>query len=156
MDLDELKSAGLRRRAGAPRGRKAVLRTTLLTLGLLLGAAAAHAADACFLDDLGDIAVFKSFRVPRPGDCKPLTGHQHQSYITLTGTVCGTSAGGHLTFNFTYIGAGDQFGFARWHIARVNFAGAAHSCDGRVDGGPWGCSTVNVRKVPCPAPPIHY
>ena len=80
-----------------------MLRATLLTLGLLLGASAAHAADACYRDEIGDTLVFKNFRTPRPGDCRPLSGHVQNSETTLDGTVCGTSDGTRLIFNFNFI-----------------------------------------------------
>jgi hypothetical protein len=131
-----------------------MLRATLLTLGLLLGASAAHAADACYRDEIGDTLVFKNFRMPRPGDCRPLSGHVQNSETTLDGTVCGTSDGTRLIFNFNYILTATATGPYHFVIGRQDTAAAGHSCDENTNGGPWGCSNFLVFKIDCPRPTI--
>jgi hypothetical protein len=135
-----------------PGARTRKLMTALGALALLLGTATAHAADACWQDSLGDIMVFKNFRMPRAGDCKPLTGHQHASYATLDGTICGTSDGSALVLNFTYMINADRFGTTRYALYRTSGNGSGRGCDGRTDGGAWGCSDVAVSKIDCPRP----
>jgi hypothetical protein len=136
------------------RRRSGALRTALLAMSLLLGATAAHAADACFRDGIGDVSVFKGYKTPRPGDCKPLTGFTLNSTATLNGTVCGSSDGSTLYLNFTYMISANQFGTASFAIARSNGNGNGKGCDGRTDGNAWGCSTFGVEKIACPRPAI--
>lgn len=127
---------------------------TLLTLGLLLGVNAAHAADACFRDSLGDIAVFKRFRMPRPGDCLPIHGHQHFSHITLDGTACGESEGGWVGLRFHYITDYGEFGHGSFTIYRSTNSGFGRGCDANIFGSGWRCSSITVEKVDCPRPTI--
>jgi hypothetical protein len=134
------------------RNRRAMLTTALGAMALLLGTATAHSADACYQDSIGDIMVFKSFRMPRAGDCKPLTGHQHNSWATLAGTICGTSEGSAVVLNFTYMTNAYTFGTAHYSLSRTSGNGSGQGCDGRVDGGAWGCSDLGVYKVDCPRP----
>lgn len=138
------------RRSARPRAR--VLRIALLALGLSLGATAAHAADACFMDGIGDTSVFKKFKMPRAGDCTPLTGFTQNSIATLTGTACGTSDGLAVVLNFTYLISANQFGSAHFVIDRQTGNGNGNGCDGRTDGNAWGCSNFAVSKVACPKP----
>jgi hypothetical protein len=152
MERTESIAAANRRRAGNPRRGSNAWRTALLTLGLLLGATAAHAADTCFRDCVGDISVFKKFRMPRPGDCKPLTGYTHNSGATLDGTACAATEGTWVYLNFTYLISATKFGTAHFEIRRATESGIGHGCDGRVDGNAWGCSNFSVSKVTCPKP----
>ena len=115
---------------------------------------AAHAADSCFLDGVGDISVFKKFKMPRPGDCQPLNGYTHNSGATLSGTVCGTTDGASVALNFTYLITANKFGTAHFEINRLTGIGTGSGCDGRVDGNAWGCSNFNVSKFACPKPAI--
>jgi hypothetical protein len=137
------------------RKRSTLIGTMLGALALLFGAAGAHAADACYQDTYGDIVVFKNFRMPRAGDCKPLTGHQHNSWITLDGTICGSSDGTDVALNFTYLSNAQLFGTVHYLISRDTNRGNAHACDGRTDGGVWGCSYSTAWKIDCPRP-THY
>ena len=74
MDVTRSVAIGSARSARGPRRTGKLLRVALLAVGLTLGATAAQAADGCFLDGVGDTSVFKKFKMPRPGDCTPLTG----------------------------------------------------------------------------------
>ncbi len=131
-----------------------MLRATLLTLGLLLGASAAHAADACYRDEIGDTLVFKNFRMPRPGDCRPLSGHVQNSETTLDGTVCGTSDGTSLIFNFNFILTATDTGPYHFVIGRQSTFAPGHSCNMNTDGNPWFCSNFLVLKIDCPRPTV--
>lgn len=134
------------------RKRGRALRAAVLALGLLLGGTAAHAADTCFQDGIGDISVFKKYKTPRPGDCAPITGFTNNSLATLDGTTCGTSDGAWVIINFTYMINATKFGTGHFEINRATGAGNGHGCDGRTDGNAWGCSTFAVNKIVCPKP----
>lgn len=152
MELTRSIATGTTRRAPGARRRSLALRTALLTLALLAGATAAHAADGCFMDGVGDTSVFKKFKMPRAGDCTPLTGFTQNSIATLAGTACGTSDGFTVVLNFTYMITATQFGTAHFVLDRATGNGNGNACDGRVDGNAWGCSTFGVSKVACPKP----
>jgi hypothetical protein len=147
------RGAGTRRRWASV--RKAAL-TLGLGIGLVLGATAGHAADTCFQDDGGEILVFKRFKMPRPNDCQPLTGHVHGKSLTLTGTACGSSSAGTVNFNFHWMLTSTAFGTYRFDVDRdpSSTIGNGNACDANVGNGGWGCSLFKVRKVDCPRPPV--
>ena len=48
---------------------RVMLKATMLALAMVLGATAAHAADACYQGVGGSVLVFKKFKLPRAGEC---------------------------------------------------------------------------------------
>ena len=133
----------------AERGR-IVLKATMLALAIVLGATAAHAADACYQGN-GAILVFKKFKMPRAGDCQPITGFQQNSDCTLTGTACGTSDGSNLVhFNFNFICHFEGFGTYDFFTDRMVQTGDGQFCQPDLSTGRYSCPTFIVSRVTCP------
>ena len=91
---------GFQNNAAIRRPRSVTLSAALLTLALVLGATAAPAADSCYRGVGGTVLVFKKFKLPRAGECSPISGFQQDSNRILTGAACGTSDGFLVHFNF--------------------------------------------------------
>ena len=129
-----------------------MVKTALLACALVLGATAAHAADACYQGASGSVLVFKRFKMPRPGDCQPITGFQHNSDCTLAGTACGTSDGTIVHFNFNYICHFSGFGTYDFFTDRSVNQGDGQFCQENLATGQFTCPTFIVSKVLCPNP----
>jgi len=127
-----------------------MLKATLLALAILLGATAAHAADACYQDGFGDILVFKKFKLPRAGDCQPLNGYQSSSNCLLDGTVCGTSDNTRVRFHFNYTCQTAGFGTYFFFTDRLYNVGDGQACQENLSNGVWTCPTFLVSKITCP------
>jgi hypothetical protein len=127
-----------------------MLRASLLTLALILGASAAYAADACYQGAAGNILVFKKFKLPRPGDCQPITGFQNNSDCTLAGTACGTSDGLLMHFNFNYICHFSGFGTYFFFTDRSINQGDGQFCQENLSTSQFSCPTFIASKVTCP------
>jgi hypothetical protein len=154
MNLEEPTTMGVREIAGSPRRTSRALAAGLLGLALLLGTTAARAADVCFQDKVGNTLVFKRFRMPRAGDCRPLSGHLHDRPATLDGTVCGASDGVRVIFNFTYQADATALGLYDLTAYRGSDSADGHACDIYAGGGAWDCAGFHITKIPCPNPPI--
>ena len=128
-----------------------MVKATLLTLALLLGASAAHAADVCYQGASGSILVFKRFKLPRAGDCEPITGFQHNSDCTLAGTACGTSDGFTVHFNFNFICHFSGFGTYDFFTDRPIQQGDGQFCQENLATGQFTCPTFIASRVTCPA-----
>jgi hypothetical protein len=126
------------------------LRAAVLALALLLGAGAAHAADTCYQGASGNILVFKKFKLPRPSECEPITGYQHNSDCTLAGTACGTSDGSLVHFNFNYICHFSGFGTYFFFTDRSVGQGDGQFCQENLSTGQFTCPTFIVSRVTCP------
>jgi len=128
-----------------------MLKATLLTLALVLGATAAHAADACYQGASGSILVFKKFKLPRAGECQPITGFQHNSDCTLAGTACGTSDGTNLVhFNFNFICHFAGFGTYFFFTDRSIQQGDGQFCQENLSTGQFTCPSFTASRVACP------
>ena len=145
-------SDGFQNNAGIRRPRFVMLKAALLTVALVLGATAAHAADACYRGVGGSVLVFKKFKLPPPGQCSPITGFLDGSDCILTGAACGTSDGTNMVhFNFNQIchfaGPGDYAFFTDRSIQQ----GDAVFCQQSLSTGQFSCPTFIASRVTCPA-----
>ena len=122
-----------------------------LALALLLGAGAAHAADTCYQGAFGNILVFKKFKLPRASECSPITGYQHGSDCTLSGTACGTSDGLLVHFNFNYICHFAGFGTYFFFTDRSVGQGDGQFCQENLSTGQFTCPTFIASRVTCPS-----
>jgi hypothetical protein len=129
-----------------------MLRAALLTVALALGATAAHAADACYAGVGGSVLVFKKFKLPRAGECSPISGFQQGSNCTLAGTACGTSDGLLVHFNFSQICHTNGFGTYSFFTDRSIQQGDALFCQQNLSTGQFSCPTFIASRVSCPAP----
>jgi len=130
-----------------------MLKATVLALALVVAATAAHAADACYQGVGGSILVFKRFKLPRANDCLPITGYQHNSNCTLTGTACGTSDGFQVNFNFQQICHFSGFGTYSLFTDRSIQQGDGLFCQQNLSTGQFSCPTFNAARVSCPTTP---
>jgi hypothetical protein len=130
-----------------------MLKAALLTLALALGATAVHAADACYQGAGGNILVFKKFKLPRGGECSPITGFQHNSDCTITGTACGSSDGLQVDFNFNLICHFAGFGTYDFFTDRSIQQGDGQFCQPNLSTGQYSCASFIASKATCPTPP---
>lgn len=129
-----------------------MLRAALFTLALVLGATAVHAADTCYQGASGNILVFKKFKLPRAGECSPITGFQHDSDCTLAGTACGSSDGLQVDFNFNYICHFAGFGTYFFFTDRSIQQGDGVFCQPNLSTGQFSCPSFIASRVTCPTP----
>ena len=130
-----------------------MLRAALFTLALLLGATAVHAADACYQGAGGNILVFKKFKLPRGGECSPITGFQHNSDCTITGTACGSSDGLQVDFNFNLICHFAGFGTYDFFTDRSIQQGDGQFCQPNLSTGQYSCACQSAAVVTVPPAP---
>jgi len=128
------------------------LKSALFGLALVLGASAAHATDFCYQGASGSILVFKKFKMPRAGECEPITGFQHNSDCTLAGTACGTSDNSIVHFNFNFSCHFSGFGEYSFFTDRIQNQGDGQFCQENLSTGQFTCPTFIVSKVTCPNP----
>jgi hypothetical protein len=130
-----------------------MLKATVLALALMLGATAAHAADACYQGVGGSILVFKKFKLPRASECVPINGYQHNSNCTLAGTACGTSDGLLVHFNFNQICHFSAPGMYALFTDRSIGQGDGLFCQQNLSTGQFSCPTFIASRVSCPTTP---
>lgn len=148
--MDFRDSKGSENTPGAGERGTPLLKATILVLVVVLGATAAHAADACYQGAFGNILVSKKFKMPRPGDCSPITGYEHNSDCTLDGTACGTSDGTLVHFNFNFISHFSGFGTYFFVTDRSQNQGDGQFCQENLATGQFSCPTFITSKVNCP------
>jgi hypothetical protein len=141
---------------GSGRTKEWIMRTTFkmipVTVALVLAAASAWAADACFKDGLNDATmIMKSFKFPNPGDCKPINGYESGNDCLITGTACGTPDGLQVRFVMRYVCmTAGGFGDLWFSTDRTYFQGDGFSCYQDLSTGGWTCPSFPVWKVSCP------
>lgn len=130
---------------------------------LLLGNAAAWAADKCFLDESGGGVIRgKNFSFPAAGACKAFQGHLLANPGGLiSGSACGTSDNVGIRFNLNFSLPDGAFGVMAFHIDRLysdidkagygyyTIAHAGYGGDG------WTVNNFNVHTIPCPSLPLQ-
>ncbi len=142
------------RNAGSRRLRS-LLKVALPTLALLLGATVGHAGDACYQDQVGDILVVKKFRMPRPGGCEPVHGHEHKSWCVVYGMACGTSDGSFVRFKTHFNCLASLSGTRDFTLPRLSDSGSGTTCQADFYTGALSCMNFNVQRVDCPTPRIY-
>jgi hypothetical protein len=132
-------------------GFQNTLKAALLAAALMLGATAAHAADVCYRGVDGTPLVFKKFKLPRAGECSPISGFQQDSNCILVGAACGTSDGFLVYFNFNQICRFDPLGGAySFNTDRSIQEGDALFCHQSTSTGQFSCPTFHAARVTCP------
>ncbi|MEW6268919.1 MAG: hypothetical protein AB1689_06430 [Thermodesulfobacteriota bacterium] len=134
------------------------LLTTMAALAatVLLGAGSSRAADMCMRDDYNSTLVFKKFKFPRAGDCKPVNGYELGTNCVISGTACATSNNIDVRFN---LNVACPFGYMGTHSFRIdrlysdlNQAGFGYACSPNTASGSWTCTQWHINTITCPNP----